>query len=84
MNDVPDPPKVFANRLIRQVVDHSFGSDLLVEPNDYLAIRTTFRSLKGEWQEVLQGSPKHLDILKQVVTAWGQMPDRKRQESEFV
>jgi len=77
-------PKVFANRLIRQIVDHSFGADLVIEPKDYLTMRTAFRSLKGSWDRVSLGDPAQLDLLKQVVTQWGQMPNHKKKSEDFV
>lgn len=84
MDDVAEVPKVFANRLILQLVEHSFGGGLEPTKKDYLAMRTAFRSLGGKWSEISLGSPAHLDILKQVVTTWGSQPHAKAQIEEIV
>ena len=84
MDELKDTPKVFANRLIRQMIDHSFGEALLTEPNDYLAIRAAFRSLGGLWDQISLGSPSHLDILRQVITAWGQSPERQNTDQRLI
>lgn len=84
MIDSPDPPRIFANRVIRQLIDHSFGEDLIAEPDDFLTIRTAFRSSGGSWRRIGDGDTAHLDKLKNVVTAWGQMPGRKKHSDRIV
>ena len=82
--DTPDVPKVFANRMIQMIISHSLGEETVVEPNDYLVIRTAFRNLGGSWEQINLGSPKHLAALKQVVMAWGQSPDRQKKQPALV
>jgi len=84
MNDSPDPPRIFANRVIRQLIDHSFGEDLIVDPDDFLTMRTAFRSSGGSWVSIGDGDTSHLDKLKNIVTAWGQMPGRKKHSDRIV
>jgi hypothetical protein len=77
MSDKPAPPHHFANNVLKQMIEHSFGDDLLVTYEDYMALRVAFRSLGGLWTEIGDGNIVHLKLLGEVVTAWGQMPDRK-------
>ena len=84
MDEVQDIPKVFANRVIRQMVDHMFGEDLVTEKTDFMVMRTAFRSLGGQWGQISLGSLPHLEVLKQIVTTWGQAPDRKNTGQEIV
>lgn len=84
MDELVEVPKVFANRLILQLVEHSFGGDLEPTKTDFLAMRTAFRSLGGSWIEISLGSPSHLDILKRVVMTWGSQPHAKAKAEEFV
>ena len=77
MTDKPVPPHVFANHVLKQMVEHSFGGDLVIEYDDYHAMRVAFRSLGGLWSEIGAGNIVHLTLLGKVVTAWGQMPERE-------
>ena len=84
MDEIKQPPKVFANHVIRQMVDHMFGEDLVTEKVDYMVIRTAFRSLGGVWDQISLGNLQHLETLKQVVTTWGQSPGRKNKSQEII
>jgi hypothetical protein len=77
-------PKVFANKLLRQLVDHLTGGGLVIEPKDYVTLRLAFRQRGGEWEAIVSGSPKHLGLLKDIVTAWVKIPGRPTTEEEFV
>ncbi len=77
-------PRVFANRMIQQIIEHSFGDDMTVDPNDYMAIRTAFRNLGGSWEQISLGNHKTLELLKQVITAWGQDPKRQKNQPVLV
>jgi hypothetical protein len=76
MEDSKKPPIVFANRVIRKIVDNSFGEKLRIEGDDFMTIRTTYRSKGGNWEQFWHGDPIQQNLLKQVIVAWGQMPDR--------
>jgi hypothetical protein len=82
--DEPQPPIYFANHVIQQFVGHLFGDTLLVEAKDYMALRLVFRKLGGSWEQLQLGDIQQMDLLKKVVTAWGQMPDRKKQDAEEI
>jgi len=76
MEDSKKPPIVFANRVIRKIVDNSFGEKLRIEGDDFMTIRTAYRSKGGNWEHFWHGDPIQQNLLKQVIVAWGQMPER--------
>lgn len=76
-------PKVMANWIISQMVDHMLADAPELTGKDYMVIRTVFRSAGGEWSEITGGDTKSLDLLKEVVTAWGAEQGPKKQ-SEFI
>lgn len=84
MNDKPVPPHVFANNVLKQMIEHSFGDELVIEYADYQAMRVAFRSIGGLWTEIGDGNIVHMTLLAKVVTAWGQMPDRKLTSDEVI
>lgn len=81
--DSPDPPQVFANKVIRQMVDHMLEGRSM-EKKDYLSIRTVFRSCKGSWQEIIDGNIKHLKLLADVVVGWGAASPAPEEDEEFI
>lgn len=78
----PKPPILFANRVIRMMVDHSAGEEYITMPEDYTVMRVTFRRLGGSWEAAAKGDVKHLKILRKIVEAWAAMPGR-RKDDEF-
>jgi DNA topoisomerase IB len=70
-------PLAFSDRLIRMLLDH-MGSETLVKEDDFLAMRTLFRTLGGSWELLYQGDPDQHGILRNVVTAWAQAPERSK------
>lgn len=84
MDDRPKPPKIFANRVIKQLVGHMFADGFKLKHNDYEAIRVTFRSLKGSWDQLGLGDIKQLDLLQQVVAAWAALPHEKKSDKGLV
>lgn len=84
MDDEKRPPLEFANRVIRQMVDHLFAEALIIQPEDFTALRVVFRHCGGSWFRVLHGSVVDLNLLLKIVAAWGKMPDRKHEPEEVV
>jgi hypothetical protein len=82
MDDAPTPPLIFANRVIRQFIDHSFGPNMVVEDKDFLAMRSVFRRCQGEWQKVANGDPVHIALLEKVCIGWGGLPGHKQEDPE--
>lgn len=73
----PKPPLVFANRVIRMLIDHSLGSEVIATDDDYMLIRVTFRKMGGVWEQVWEGDTKQNLLLKNCVNAWAQRPGNK-------
>ena len=80
--DGPKPPLLFANRVVRMLIDHLYGPDLIATDEDYSLIRLTFRKLQGSWEQVWQGDTKQNLLLKNCVNAWAKMPNRKRETDQ--
>lgn len=79
-----DQPLQLANRVIRQMVEHSFGADMIVTKDDFMAMRTAFRSLGQSWEKFGDGDLKPIEILSKVVVAWGGMPGRRYRSKEVL
>jgi len=77
-------PKVFANKVIRQMVQHMVSEDMVIEPRDYLAVRSVFKKCGGSWEKLVSGEQVHIELLKEIVSGWGQMPDRKKRSGQLV
>jgi len=75
----PSQPLVFADRLIRQFIDHSSGPDTHLTKDDFLSIRLAFNQSGGDWEQVVQGSPVQTMLLSTLVSAWSQLPGRKKE-----
>lgn len=84
MSDQASPPKIFAHHVIKQMVSHLLAEDMVIEPRDYHAMRVTFRWLGGSWDKLGAGDIVMLELLKQVVTAWGQMDGRVRESDQLI
>lgn len=82
MDEARPLQKEFANRVIRQFADHLLGTDLIIEPKDYLVLRLIYRKLGGSWLPFFQGDIKAVTLLENVITGWGKMPNRKRETSD--
>lgn len=78
----PAPPLVFANRMIRTFVDHSLGSEMIIEDPDFITIRTAFRQAGGDWQQIFEGDPVQHLLLSTLITAWAQSPARKMEQEK--
>jgi hypothetical protein len=84
MNDKPAPPHIFANHVLKQMIEHAFGDDLVIDYDDYQALRVAFRSMGGLWTEIGNGNIVHLTLLAKVVSAWGQMPEREHTTDQVI
>lgn len=84
MDESLEQPKVFANQVIRQLIQHMVAEDMVIELQDYLAIRVVFRACGGSWIKFDEGDLRQFELLKAIVTAWGQMEDRRKSSDELV
>ena len=84
VDDKKKPPVVLANHVIRQMVDHALAEDMVVTPEDFMAIRVTFRQCGGQWSSIMLGDIVHVELLSKIVNAWGKLPERKRETDSLV
>jgi len=84
MSEILQPPKIFANKVICQMVQHMISEDMLIEPRDYLALRSVFRRCGGSWEKFADGDQVQIELLKTIITGWGQMPERKKESDNLV
>jgi hypothetical protein len=84
MDEKEDVPKVFANRVIRELVLHMICEGAEIQPEDYMAIRVVFRKLGGDWEAISHGDMKQFDLLKRVVTTWGNRYQPKNKDETLV
>jgi hypothetical protein len=61
-----------AFKIIRQMMDHAWGSDEELEDGDLVFILDGFRSAGGSWQGVLSGSTVDLQKLDDVIESYVQ------------
>jgi hypothetical protein len=71
-DELAPQPLVFAHKVIKQFVDHSFGEGIELSKNDYTVLRLAFRYMHGSWEQIWHGNPAHMQILKAVISNWGQ------------
>lgn len=79
MDSPKKPPIVFANRVLRMLVDHLVDEKMIIQPNDYASMRVVFRKAKGSWQRLQAGDILMASLLAQIVTSWGAMPGREKE-----
>jgi Eukaryotic DNA topoisomerase I, catalytic core len=75
-----NPPLVFSNRIIRQLVDHLLGEDFITEDLDFRSIRLVFREREGSWEKFMNGDTQQNKLLQDIVSAWAQLPGRKKKQ----
>jgi len=69
-------PIQLANKVIRTIADNLLSEDVVIGKADYMSIRLVYRQLGGTWETILRGDGNAVNVLKQVVQAWGDMPGR--------
>lgn len=74
MDDKPKPPRIFANKVIKQLISHMFADSFKLKASDYQAMRVVFRSLGGTWSAIWHGDMKQLELLQKVVKGWASQP----------
>jgi hypothetical protein len=84
MDETPDKPKVFANRVVKQLVQHTVAEDMVITNDDYLAIRKVFRQCGGSWANLASGDQIQIELLKTIVSNWGKMPGRVKESDRIV
>lgn len=82
MDDVK--PTLLANKIILQMVRHMVSEQVPVTGRDYSAIRIVFRQCGGRWERIMDGDQVHLELLKTVTTAWGQLPETQAASDRLI
>jgi hypothetical protein len=77
-------PKVFANKVISQMIQHMVSEDMIVNNKDYQALRSVFRKCGGSWEALVDGNQVHIELLKKIVSEWGKMPGRKKKSDQLI
>lgn len=78
MDEADSQPLIFANRVIRQYVDHLVGADTILLRQDYLVIRMVFRWCKGSWENLEHGDIIHNRLLSKILSKWGETAKHKK------
>jgi hypothetical protein len=84
MSDNVIQPKIFANKIIFQLIQHMVSDDMTVEPRDYMALRRVFKRCGGSWEKLAEGDQIQIELLKTVVTGWGQLPKNTKKSESLV
>ena len=84
MDEPLKQPQVFANKVICQMVQHMLAEDMIIDAKDYAAIRKVYQQCGGSWEKLSSGDQVHIELLKTVVTSWGQMPGRVKESDRLV
>ncbi len=84
MDDFEAPPRIFGNHVIKQLVQHLLAPGIIVDFDDFQVIRVVFRALGGSWGQLANGDIVQLELLKKIVSAWGQMPDRQMESDRII
>jgi len=82
MND--SQPKLSANRVIYQLVQHTVSENLTPSAMDCMVMRIAFRKVGGSWEALFAGDQRQMNLLKFVVGSWGQMPNQVQEAGGMV
>lgn len=66
-----DHPLAFAERILRQIIDHTFGVEKSRTSQDLQVMRVVFRREGGSWEKLMRGDQTQLKLLSNIVVAWG-------------
>lgn len=64
MDDESAVKNTVAFRIVRQIVDHVYGSDEKVTPEDFLHVYRMFHGAGGSWEGLIGGDMKSVAILE--------------------
>jgi hypothetical protein len=57
-------------RIVRQILDHVYGSEQEMTDRDFVRLSRTFQSLGGRWEFVVRGDPGSFASLMDVIKAF--------------
>jgi hypothetical protein len=56
-----------AYRIIRQIIDHTWGSDIELEDPEIINICQSFHRLGGSWEQLMNGDISNFTYLEQSI-----------------
>lgn len=59
-----------AYKIIRQLLDHIYGSDVELNDEDFLHIYATYMRLGGTWEGMIRGSMPCFDLLVSLLDSY--------------
>lgn len=63
MSDSPVKQTV-AYKIVRQIVDHVYGSDEEVTPDDFMSVYRIFNGAGGSWEGIIRGDMHSIAVLE--------------------
>lgn len=84
MDEAVWTPRIFANKVILMFIQHILAEDMVVDAEDYMAIRLVFKQCKGSWDALANGDVVMLELLQKIIGAWGKMPGRKHESDSVI
>lgn len=75
--DEEQKPRILANKVLLQLIQHGVSEKLMPSWEDFTSIRVVFRQCGGSWRALLEGDHLQLQLLRNIVMAWGQLPARQ-------
>ena len=64
MDDESAVKQTVAYRIVRQIVDHVYGPDEKVSPEEFLHVYRIFNGAGGSWRELIGGDMRSVAILE--------------------
>jgi len=61
------PRDTAAYRVIRQMVDHSWGSNETISDQDVVLICWSFHSRGGSWERIMDGDMSSVSLLEEII-----------------
>lgn len=59
-----------AYKVLRQLIDHTWGFDLSLDEEDLINIASIFRDLNGAWEKIMNGDTNEISKLESATQAW--------------
>jgi len=56
--------------IVRQLLDHIWGSEVELSDSEFLDVYKTYMSMGGSWEQLIKGSMDKFDLLKDVLESY--------------
>lgn len=77
-------PKIFANKVIQQLMDHLFGGTISLQKKDFELMRLAFTQMGGVWQGLFEGRIEDFEKLMKIVEAFGSSERATKKVKVFI